>query len=119
MSGSYQVPTRSVMTDQGAFATLGAQEDIESLARGEDPGQRMDLRAPQAARVAAAVPVLVQVEDRARDVLAEARLAGDRRAALAAQLLDLAVLTPAVDAQLDQAAQRVGRAARSRGWSGG
>ena len=59
----------------------------------------------EAARLAAAVPVLVQVVDRLADRLAEAGLAGDRRAALAAQLLDLVLLAHPGEADADEAAE--------------
>ena len=69
----------------------------------------MDLGAAQAARVAAPVPVLVQVEDGPGDLVVEARLAGDGRAALAAELLDLAMLALAADAERDEPAQLAGQ----------
>ena len=87
------------------FAALHREEDVEALAGGEDARERVDLGTTQAARVAAPVPVLVQVEDRPGYVIVEAGLAGDGRATLAAQLLDLAMLALAADPERDDPAQ--------------
>ena len=73
----------------------------------------MDRRATQPLRLAAAVPVLVQVEDGVADRAIEAGLSCDRGPAFAADLLDLAAFASTVDADRDQPTetqrQRLGR----------
>ena len=83
----------------------GRPEDVQALAGGQDPGQWVDPVARQAARLALAVPLLVQVVDGVPDAVAEAGLAGDGRAALAAELLDQVVLAHAREADPDEPAQ--------------
>ena len=62
----------------------GVEEDVEPLAGGQDPGQRVDRGTAQTSRLTAAVPMLVEVEDRGADRLAKTGLPGDRGTALAA-----------------------------------
>ena len=80
-------------------------EDIEGRARGQDPGEEMNLAGPTSERQAMAVPVFMQVTDRRTDVVAEAGLPGDRRAPLTAGLLHQSALTRAGQGDPDEPGQ--------------
>ena len=64
-------------------------EDVETWTGRQDPGQRVDVGAAQAPRLTAAVPVLVDVVNRAGDRIPEARLACDAGPPLATDLFEL------------------------------
>ena len=64
----------------------GGVEDLGGLGQAEDPPEQRDLLAAQAARLAAAVPVLVERSDPVRRLGVEAEHQGDLGAALAARL---------------------------------
>ena len=62
MSGSYQVPRRAARTLDGRGSAAQAHEDVQALARARGSARADGSSAPrQAARLAAAVPVLVEV----------------------------------------------------------
>jgi hypothetical protein len=106
-------------------ATALLPVDLGGLGEAEDPAAERDLLALEAVRVAAAVPVLVEVADRGLGLDAEADRAGDLGAALAAQLGQAArpggAPWPAVSAPARSSARGGAATGRRRGgrWSCG
>lgn len=90
---------------QGIGRPGRVEEDVETLARGKDPRQRMDRRAAQPAWLAAPVPVLVQIEDGVADRVVEARLSCDRGTTFATDLFHLVPLSSTTDPDRDQATE--------------
>ena len=63
-AGSNQPPRRLRATRQAALDAARGVEDLDRLGEAEDPPEQRDLLAAQPARLAAAVPVLVERADR-------------------------------------------------------
>ena len=119
LEGGDRVDQRGVEPRRAALAGDGARglrpallpEDLHRLRQAHHARERRDVFASQARRVALAVPVLVELADRAGGVLVEIDAARDLGAALAAHLLELA---QAVATERDHGAQ-VARAGEQRG----
>jgi hypothetical protein len=86
-------------------------EDVDDLGQKRDPRQQRDLLAGEADRVAAAVPVLVEIEDRPRHGGGKSHLPGDVGTAMAARLDEVALDIAAVHRQVQDRLQP-GREAR-------